>query len=89
MKDLLYKKYLKKQTDIAKFQLNQQFILDQSKDDIKLSLTGIVQEMLKRINDNETKETIIAFTNYSTWGQRNNGKNPAEIGNLLDYVNWR
>ena len=41
------------------------------------------------INDNETKETIIAFTNYSTWGQRNNGKNPAEIGNLLDYVNWR
>ena len=55
LKDLLYKKYLKKRTDIAKFQLNQQFILDQSKDDIKLSLTGIVQEMLKRINDNETK----------------------------------
>lgn len=47
LKDLLYKKYLKKRTDIAKFQLNQQFILDQSKDDIKLSLTGIVQEMLK------------------------------------------
>ena len=41
------------------------------------------------INDNEKEETIIAFTNYSTWGQRNNGKNPAEIGNLLDYVNWR
>lgn len=55
LKDLLYKKYLKKRTDIAKFQLNQQFILDQSKDDIKLSLTGIVQEMLKRINDDETK----------------------------------
>lgn len=55
LKDLLYKKYLKKRTDIAKFQLNQQFILDQSKDDIKLGLTGIVQEMLKRINDNETK----------------------------------
>ena len=52
---LLYKKYLKKRTDIAKFQLNQQFILDQSKDDIKLCLTGIVQEMIKRINDDETK----------------------------------
>lgn len=55
LKDLLYKKYLKKRTDIAKFQLNQQFILDQSKDDVKLSLTGIVQEMIKRINDDETK----------------------------------
>lgn len=41
------------------------------------------------INDIEKEETIIAFTNYSTWGQRNNGKNPADIGNLLDYVNWR
>lgn len=41
------------------------------------------------INDNEKEETIIAFTNYSTWGQRNNEKNPADIGNLLDYVNWR
>ncbi|MDD6879230.1 MAG: hypothetical protein PUD59_03255 [bacterium] len=41
------------------------------------------------INTNEKEETIIAFTNYSTWGQRNNGKSPAETGNLLDYVNWR
>ena len=41
------------------------------------------------INNNEKKETTIAFTNYSTWGQRNNGKSPAETGNLLDYVNWR
>ena len=55
LKGLLYKKYLKKRTDIAKFQLNQQFILDQSKDDVKLSLTGIVQEMINRINDDETK----------------------------------
>ena len=39
------------------------------------------------INTNEKEETVIAFTNYSTWGQRNNGKNPAETGNLLDYVN--
>ena len=41
------------------------------------------------INDNEKEETIIAFTNYSTWGQRNNGKSPEQTGNLLDYVNWR
>ena len=41
------------------------------------------------INNYEKEETIIAFTNYSTWGQRNNGKSPAETGNLLDYVNWR
>ena len=41
------------------------------------------------INNDERKETIIAFTNYSTWGQRNNGRSPAETGNLLDYVNWR
>lgn len=56
LKDLLYKKYLKKRTDIAKFQLNQQFILDQPKDDIKLCLTGIVQEMIKRIDDDEAKQ---------------------------------
>ena len=41
------------------------------------------------INNYEKEETIIAFTNYSTWGQRNNGRSPAETGNLLDYVNWR
>ena len=45
----------KKRTDIAKFQLNQQFILDLTKDDVKLSLTGIVQEMIKRIDDDEAK----------------------------------
>lgn len=56
LKDLLYKKYLKKRTDIAKFQLNQQFILDQPKDDVKLCLTGIVQEMIKRIDDDEAKQ---------------------------------
>lgn len=55
LKDLLFKKYLKKRTDIAKFQLNQQFILDLTKDDVKLSLTGIVQEMIKRIDDDEAK----------------------------------
>lgn len=41
------------------------------------------------INNDEREETIMAFTNYSTWGQRNNGKSPAETGNLLDYVNWK
>lgn len=56
LKGLLYKKYLKKRTDIAKFQLNQQFILNQSKNDVKLSLTGIVQEMIKRIDDDEAKQ---------------------------------
>lgn len=56
LKDLLYTKYLKKRTDIPKFQLNQQFILDQLNDDVKLSLTGIVQEMIKRINDDEAKQ---------------------------------
>lgn len=55
LKDLLFKKYLKKRTDIAKYQLNQQFILDLTKDDVKLSLTGIVQEMIKRIDDDEAK----------------------------------
>lgn len=55
LKDLLYKKHLKKRTDIAKFQLNQQFILDLTKDDVKLSLTGIVKEMIKRIDEDETK----------------------------------
>lgn len=56
LKDLLYKKFLKKRTDIAKFQLNQQFILNQLKDDVKLSLAGIVQEMIKRIDDDEAKQ---------------------------------
>lgn len=41
------------------------------------------------INNDEKEETIMAFTNYSTWGQRNNGKSPEETGNLLDYVNWK
>ena len=41
------------------------------------------------INNTDKKETTIAFTNYSTWGQRNNAKNPVETGNLLDFVNWR
>ena len=55
LRNLLYKKFLPKRTDIPKFQLNQQFILSQSKDDIKLDLVGIVQEMITRINKDEVK----------------------------------
>lgn len=55
LNDLLYQKYLEKRTNVPKFQLNQQFILDQPSDDIKLSLVGIVQEMITKINDYEAK----------------------------------
>ena len=55
LKNLLYQKFLPKRTDIPKFQLNQQFILDQPKDDIKLDLVGIVQEMITKIDDYEAK----------------------------------
>ena len=56
LKGLLYQKYLPKRTDIPKFQLNQQFILDQPRDDIKLNLVGVAQEMVKRIDDYEAKQ---------------------------------
>lgn len=56
LKGMLYQKYLPKRTDIPKFQLNQQFILDQPRDDLKLSLVGVVQEMVKRIDDYEAKQ---------------------------------
>ena len=53
LNDLLYQKYLLKRTDIPKYQLNQQFILDQGREDIKLSLVGIVQEMITKIENYE------------------------------------
>ena len=56
LKDLLYQKHLEKRTNVPKYQLNQQFILDKPSNDIKLSLVGIVQEMKARINDYETKK---------------------------------
>ena len=56
LKSLLYEKYLPKRTDIPKFQLNQQFILNQTRNDIKLSLAGIVQELITKIDDYEAKQ---------------------------------
>lgn len=53
LKDLLYSNVLLKRTDVPKLQLNQQFILDQAKSDIKLDLVRIVQEMISRIDKYE------------------------------------
>ena len=40
-------------------------------------------------NNNESEETTIAFTNYSTWGVRNGDSKGNTVGNLLDYVLWK
>lgn len=56
LRNLLYQKYLEKRTNVPKFQLSQQFILDQPSNDIKLSLVGIVQEMISRIKGYEAKQ---------------------------------
>ena len=40
-------------------------------------------------NNNEYAETTIAFTNYSTWGSRNNDSKGNTKGNLLDYILWK
>ena len=40
------------------------------------------------VNDSEKSDTIIAFTNYSTWGMRNNDSKGHTVGNLIDYVLW-
>ena len=40
-------------------------------------------------NNNDSEETTIAFTNYATWGSRNNDAKGNTIGNLLDYVLWK
>ena len=40
-------------------------------------------------NNNESEETTIAFTNYSTWGVRNNDAKGNTVGNLLDYILWK
>ena len=40
-------------------------------------------------NNNESEETTIAFTNYSTWGVRNNDAKGNTGGNLLDYILWK
>ena len=41
------------------------------------------------VNNNESEETTIAFTNYSTWGTRNNDSKGNTKGNLLDYILWK
>lgn len=41
------------------------------------------------VNNNESEETTIAFTNYSTWGTRNNDSKGNTKGNLFDYILWK
>lgn len=52
--NLKFAKYIPKRTDVAKYQLNKQFILDMAHSDIRTALTGIVTELENRIS-NETK----------------------------------
>lgn len=51
-----YRKYLPKRTDIAKFQLNKSFILDTNDTSICVALVGVVDELIKRIEDDEKKQ---------------------------------
>lgn len=39
-------------------------------------------------NTTDQEETTLAFTNYETYGQRNNEAKGASVGNLLDYICW-
>lgn len=48
---LLYKKHLPKRAEIAKLQLQKQFILNSSNAEIKSSLAGIVTELKERLKD--------------------------------------
>lgn len=50
-KKYYYKKYIPKRADIAKYQLNKQFILDTNDNFAKLSLSGIVNELETRIEN--------------------------------------
>jgi len=50
-KNLVYKRHIPKRADIAKFQLNKTFILDMSDSVAKASISGVVDELLKRISD--------------------------------------
>mgnify|MGYP000021937328 CR=1 FL=1 len=54
-KGLLFHNELLKRTLIAKTQLNQKFILDLNKSDLNHNLTGIVNEIIQRIDDYEAK----------------------------------
>lgn len=55
-KKYYYKKYIPKRAEIAKFQLNKQFILDTNDSIAKLALTGVVNELEKRIEDENNKK---------------------------------
>lgn len=55
-KKYYYKKYIPKRADIAKFQLNKQFILDTNDNFTKLSLAGVVNELEKRIENENIKK---------------------------------
>lgn len=55
-KKYCYKKYIPKRADIAKFQLNKQFILDTNDNFTKLSLAGVVNELEKRIENENIKK---------------------------------
>lgn len=51
-----YKKYIPKRTDIAKYQLNKQFILDTNDKFTKLCLSGVVTELETRIENEAIKK---------------------------------
>jgi chromosome partitioning protein len=52
-KNLKFTKYIPKRTDVAKFQLNKQFMLDMNDSELMSALTGIVSELENRIaNEN-------------------------------------
>lgn len=52
-KNLKFTKYIPKRTDVAKFQLNKQFMLDMNDKELMTALTGIVSELENRIaNEN-------------------------------------
>lgn len=54
-KSYKYRQYLPKRTDIAKFQLNKDFILNLNDSSLKTALVGIVEELIERIKKDEEK----------------------------------
>lgn len=50
-----YRRYLPKRTDVAKYQLNNSFILDISDTNIKSALVDIVSELIDRIDEDRKK----------------------------------
>lgn len=49
--NLKFTKYIPKRTDVAKFQLNKQFMLDMNDRELMTALTGIVSELENRISN--------------------------------------